>query len=270
MSKETTPNINKYKGIAIASATLLFCIIYFGFSLTDNKKKSKLDKERVLISEVTGPETLNKEAKVTLSSDTLTLIDRLEHLTEGKDTVSITDNLKRLSGIWYSQKRYGLAGYYAQRVASIEEKAESWSIAGTTFAAGVKLLGEGKEKEFCTGRAIKAFEHAISLAPDVTAHRMNLASIYTDVPPKDNPMKGIQMLLEMNKNEPENIAVMNLLGQLAVKTGQFDKAITRLERSYQLDPKNSQTPCLLSMAYEGAGQHEKAQVMAKNCDRQGL
>lgn len=267
MSKETSSNINKYKGIAIAVAALLFCIIYFGFSLTDKKKKSQLDKERVLVSEVTGPENLLKEAKAGISSDTLSLIGSVEHLTEGKDTIAIIDNLKRLSGIYYSQKRYGLAGYYAQSVAGLEKTAQAWSIAGTTFATGVKLLPEGTEKEFCTGRAIKAFEHAISLQPDVTAHRMNLASVYADVPPKDNPMKGIQMLLEMNKNEPENIAVMNLLGQLAIKTGQFDKAITRLEKSYQLDPKNSQTPCLLSMAYEGAGQHEKAQIVAKNCNQ---
>jgi hypothetical protein len=30
-------------------------------------------------------------------------------------------------------------------------------------------------------------------------------------------MKGIQMLLEMNKNEPDNTSVMNLLGQLVSK-----------------------------------------------------
>jgi hypothetical protein len=267
MTQGPSSNHKNHKRIAIASAALLFCIIYFGFSLTDKNKKSKLDKERALTTEVTGPETLLKEAKTSVSADTLDLIGRVEHLTEGEDTTAITENLKRLSGLWYSQKKYGLAGYYAQQVASIEETAMAWSIAGTTFGVGVKTLPEGTEKEFCTGRAVKAFEHAISLQPEETAHRINLASIYTDVPPKDNPMKGIQMLLEMNKNEPENIAVMNLLGQLAIKTGQYDKAITRLEKSYQTDPKNSQTPCLLSAAYEGAGQHDKAHEIAKLCNQ---
>jgi len=73
----------------------------------------------------------------------------------------------------------------------------------------------------------------------------------------------------MSKSEPENITVMNTLGELAIKTGQWDKAITRLEKSYQLDPKNRETPCLLSMAYEGAGQHEKAHEIAKLCNQKG-
>ena len=80
-------------------------------------------------------------------------------------------------------------------------------------------------------------------------------------------MKGIQMLLEMNKNEPDNTSVMNLLGQLAIKTGQYDKAVQRLEKSYQTDPDNPQTPCLLSMAYEGLGQHEKAHDWASKCSQ---
>jgi hypothetical protein len=56
-----------------------------------------------------------------------------------------------------------LAGYYAQKVAELEDNPQAWSIAGTSYGAGVKLLAEGSEKEFCVGRAIKAFEHAISL-----------------------------------------------------------------------------------------------------------
>lgn len=60
---------------------------------------------------------------------------------------------------------------------------------------------------------------------------------------------------------------MNLLGQLAIKTGQYDKAVQRLEKSYQTDPDNPQTPCLLSMAYEGLGQHEKAHDWASKCSQ---
>lgn len=265
MSKASSSGMSKYKGIAIASAVLLFGIIYFGFSITDKRKKSQLDKERALMTEATGPEALLKEAREHASKDTLELAGRLEHMAEGKDSVVTLENLKRLSGIWYAQKRYGLAGFYAQRVAEIEKTALAWSIAGTTFGTGVRALPEGSEREFCAGRAAKAFEHAISLEPAEVVHRINLATIYTDAPPKDNPMKGIQMLLEMNKNEPDNIAVINLLGHLAIKTGQYDKAIERLEKSYQLDPKNAQTPCLLSMAYEGAGQHEKAHELARLC-----
>ncbi|MCO6460522.1 MAG: tetratricopeptide repeat protein [Saprospiraceae bacterium] len=265
MSKAGPPHITLQKWIAIGAAVLLFCILYFGFSLVDKKKKKEMDKVRSLTTEATSPEALLKEAKANISHDTLELTDRLEHFSKEGDTIAMTDNLKRLSGIWYSQKRYGLAGYYAQKVAEIEDTPQAWSITGTSFATGVKTLAEGPERDFCISRAIKAFEHAISLEPSVTAHRINLASIYVDAPPKDQPMKGIQMLLELNKNEPDNTSVLNLLGQLAIKTGQYDKAVKRLEKSLEINPDNPQTPCLLSMAYEGTGQHEKAHAMAEKC-----
>lgn len=255
------------KVLSLVIAAALFCLIYFGFSTVDRNKKVEMDRQRVLTAEVTGPEMLLKEAKSVLSSDSLALIGQLEHLTEGApaDTAAFVSNLKRLSGLWYNQSRYGLAGIYAQKVAEIEQNAEAWSIAGTTYGIGVKMPRSEKEKEFCAGRAVKAFEHAISLEPEQTLHRVNLASIYTDVPPQDNPMKGIQILLDLNDKEPDNTSVLNLLGHLAIKTGQFDRAIERLEHSYEINPTNVQTPCLLSLAYEGAGQHEKAHNMAEKC-----
>ncbi len=265
MAKNRPTEISRQKKIALGSAILLFCILYFGFSLTDKKEKARKDKERTLITEATGPEALLKEARSGTSGDTLELVDRLQHATEGDDTTAVLDNLKRLSGVWYSQRRYGLAGYYAEKVSEIEKTATAWSIAGTSYGTGVKLLPEGSEREFCVGRAARAFEKAISIEPDATIHRVNLAALYADAPPKDDVMKGIKMLLELNKKEPDNTAVINLLGQLAIKTGQYDKAIARLEESYKIDPKNPQTPCLLIMAYEGAGQHEKAHELAEKC-----
>ena len=265
MANNRPTGISRQKKIALGSAILLFCILYFSFSLTDKKAKARKDKERSLITEATGPEALLKEARLSASGDTLELVERLQHATEGKDTANILDNLKRISGIWYSQRRYGLAGYYAEKVAELEKTATAWSIAGTSYGMGVKVLSEGSEREFCAGRAAKAFEKAISIEPDATIHRLNLAAIYADAPPKDDVMKGIKMLLDLNKKEPGNTAVINLLGELAIKTGQFYKAIERLEESYRIDPDNPQTPCLLSMAYEGAGQHEKAHELAEKC-----
>ena len=74
------------------------------------------------------------------------------------------------------------------------------------------------------------------------------------------------MLLSLNKKHPENISVLNLLGQLAIKTGQHDKAIARLEKALTLDGKNKQTICLLAQAYQAAGQAAKASEMEKLCN----
>jgi hypothetical protein len=105
MANNRPTGISRQKKIALGSAILLFCILYFSFSLTDKKAKARKDKERSLITEATGPEALLKEARLSASGDTLELVERLQHATEGKDTANILDNLKRISGIWYSQRR---------------------------------------------------------------------------------------------------------------------------------------------------------------------
>jgi hypothetical protein len=75
--------------------------LYFGFSLTNKKKKLELDKTRALTTEATSSEALLKEAKAAVSHDTVELIDRLEHFAKEGDTSSMVDNYKKLSGLWY-------------------------------------------------------------------------------------------------------------------------------------------------------------------------
>jgi hypothetical protein len=76
MSKAGPSRISFQKNIAIGAAVLLFCILYFGFSLTNKKKKLELDKTRALTTEATSSEALLKEAKAAVSHDTVELIDR--------------------------------------------------------------------------------------------------------------------------------------------------------------------------------------------------
>jgi uncharacterized protein HemY len=59
--------------------------------------------------------------------------------------------------------------------------------------------------------------------------------------------------------------VYNALGRLAIKTNQWQRAIERLEKSWSLDKKNPNTPCLLAKAYEGAGNIAKATEFATLC-----
>jgi len=96
-------------------------------------------------------------------------------------------------------------------------------------------------------------------------HQVNLALVYAENPPADNPMKAVLLLRDLEKKHPDNASVYNALGRLAIKTGQWERAIERLEKARSLDPKNPNTPCLLSRAYDGAGQADKAAEFAKLC-----
>ena len=78
-------------------------------------------------------------------------------------------------------------------------------------------------------------------------------------------MKGILMLRDLIEKEPENVLVLSTLGRFAIQTGQFEKAIERLEKAISLDPKNNKANCLLAQAYQGVGNAEKAAEYANIC-----
>ena len=258
--------MSRFQLLVILSFVFLLGVLYFGFS-TKTELQSKEAQSRALSIESTGIQTLLSDAKSTLSPEQIVKIQGLEQQvkdsSEEKD--SKIESLKELSGRWYEYKHPAIAGFYAEEVAEMEENDEAWSIAGTTYAIGLKQSKEEKVRSYCLGRAVKSFENAISLNPSNVDHQVNLAICYTDSPPQDNPMKGILMLVDLNKKHPENVGVLTNLGRLAIQTGQYEKAVQRLEKAVSIETENPGPICLLAEAYQGLGKNEEAMTFLKKC-----
>lgn len=267
--------MTKLQRIVILIAFGLFLLLYFGvntpfFGLSSKSNEQRqLEKTRSLQAESTDISVLLKNAKSALSSAQSGRVFLLEQeLAESEEDSLRIVQFQRLSGTWYDLGHPAIAGYYAQEVADIAGTAESWSIAGTTYTICLQQTTEEKIREYCSGRAISALENAISLEPDELAHQVNLSLVYTENPPPGNPMQGILMLRELNEAHPNNVLVMNTLARLAIQTGQFDRAIQRLERSLELDAENQATYCLMAAAYRGAGNEAGAAEFAARCNAQ--
>lgn len=257
--------MTRLQWICIGSAVLLFFVLYFGCERKP-LNVSALEKSRALSAESTDINILLQEARAALKPEEKNKLLLLEQeLSEALEDSVRVGLLQQLSGTWYNAGHYAIAGYYAQEVATVDETEDSWSIAGTTYTICIQRTQEERIRDFCTGRAIAAFENAISLAPANVRHRVNLALCYAENPPADNPMKGIQMLLDLNQNEPENVLVLNTLARLAIRTGQYDRAIARLEKAIVIEPDNLNSVCLLAQAYEASGNVVKAEEFDAAC-----
>ena len=138
---------------------------------------------------------------------------------------------------------------------------ERWSIAGATFFGGISTATDPVLKKFCTEKAIRAFENAYSINPANIAHKVNLALCYAENPPPEEPMKGPLLLLELDKQNPGEPAVLLALARLALKTGQYDKALARLQSVLKVEPENNRAICLLPEAYNGLGNTAEAETV---------
>ena len=184
--------MSKYQIFTVAGALLLFMILYFGFDTIPQKQKS-LEKSRMLNVESTGISNLIKDAYTKMDEEQKSIIEAMNLDIEKSrlDTLKKIQVLKSLSGTWYEMGFPSIAGSYAEDIALIEKTEGAWSMAGTTYAICVKNTEDIKIKDYCSKRAIKAFESAISINPESIEHRVNHAICYVDHPNQDNPMQGI-------------------------------------------------------------------------------
>jgi len=256
---------NKEQAYYIIGAIVLFAVLYFGFDAKPSSQKA-LEKSRAINTQEYDITTYQAEAKKSLQKDDIEYLDMLEAQVAhaGQDTARI-NTLKQLSGYWYKLKNPVMAGLYAKQIAESESTGTSWSITGTTFASGLQMELDDKLKLFARNQALDAFEKAISLEPGVIDHRVNQALCYIEVPEAGEPMKGIQMLAGLATSYPESAAPPYQLARLAVKTGQYERAQTRIEQALKLEPKDQRIACLAVDIYTALNKPLEANKAAEVC-----
>ncbi len=259
--------MNRQQIIVVASAVALFFILYFGCDVQSKEQKT-FETARTLTGATMDIAALKKEASKALNPAQAAEIESLTQKSDSKDPSPTNRDastvLKQLSAAWHNAGHDEMAAHYAEKVAELEKTDEAWSIAGANYFLALQKIEDKPLREFCANQAAKAFQNAASLNPTKLDHRINLALCYTENPPQDNPMKGILLLRELDTQNPENIAVNSQLARLAIKTGQFDRAIGRLEKVLTKEPNNPKLVCLLAEAYAGA-KNSKAGEMTQKC-----
>lgn len=265
MATTTKHGLSKGQWIVIGSAAALFLLLYFGFS-TKSPEHKKLEGVRSQNMEATSIQNLLNEAGKELKQEAMAVLHALEaDLRTVEDDSARVPVYEALSRFWYEQEEYSIAGHYAEQIAEILETEESWSIAGTTHALAIQMEQSDERRNYSFKKAVNAFESAISLQPDNPAHQLNLALCYTEIPPEDNPMKGIQMLLQLQESNPEYVGVKIALARLAIRTGQYERALERLTQAQEIDPTDTRIPCLMSEVHKALGNSAEAEKYEFDC-----
>lgn len=253
--------MRKAQYIALLFAVLLAAVLHFGFD-----KKTPAQKEAVLkrelLSEVLNMDNLIQKRKKELDQNELTGINILEGRLQDSSNINI---LRELSGQWFSLGYPEVAGFYAKTIAEELNTSESWGIAGTTYMYGVRKYEDQTLRTYCRDNAERAFENAISLDTDNISHMVNLAVLRAEVPHPDNPMLGIQMLLDLNRDNPENTTVLMTLARFGMQTGQYEKVKERLLKVLELEPENSSARCMLGRVHEALGNAAEAMPLLEFC-----
>jgi len=245
--------------------TCLFGGLYFGCS-TKTEEQKDLEKSRAQNLELISIERIISENRDKISvrakADLMLLEEKLNHLDSDTSKIEV---YKSLASLWYAEGQALISGHYAEQIAIKQDDHQSWSIAGSTYAIAGQRSEDETEKKHAVIKSRACFEKALSIESENIDNKINLALSYVDLPDQGNPMKGILMLIDLNKKFPGNPSVLFQLGRLALGTNQLEKAVERLSEVVKIDKNRFEAYCLLAEAYEKLGDTEKAKEASKNC-----
>ncbi|HEY0262575.1 MAG TPA: tetratricopeptide repeat protein [Chitinophagales bacterium] len=212
------------------------------------------------------------------SSEKNTGFDFEAYLKKVNANVTNQDTLKLMED-WQKSENYdALALLYHQKGESVAEahftelaarktgNLAQLEHAGDLFEATSAISNSDEMKAYMIDRAVASYNQVFAVDTANVPLKMKLAATFIEQ--GTNPMQGIGMLLDIVKKDPKNADAQLMLGKFAIMSGQFEKAIERLEKVISLRPRSNDALFLLAIAYENNGNKNKALEILERCKKQ--
>ncbi len=189
-----------------------------------------------------------------------------KELAATSDSTKMAANFLRIAHIWEINKFSPAAAYFGAKAAKLENSEKKLNFAGQFFLELMHSDGNPEAMQLWeANEAIACFKRSLEIDPGNDSTKVLLASTYIDG--TGETMQGVQMLLALTREKPDYLPANLLLGRLAIKSGQFDKAIKRYEGILQKYPDNSEALYFMAEAYKGKGDKQKAIELFEKCKK---
>lgn len=177
-------------------------------------------------------------------------------IAQQKDSAAMVPFYDQAAAIWREHHQPAMFAWTTAQSARLAQSEKKLSFAGQFFLELMHDAGTPAVQAWAAQGAVNCLSQAVDLNPDDDTARLALATAYVEG--TGAPMSGISILRDMVAKNPNHIPANVLLGRLSIQSGQWQKAVERLELVKSLDPKNREALYFLGEAYRGAGQKEKA------------
>ena len=238
--------------IAVLVAAL-FSLNIKGLQKEEASKPTPAAKEQAVVA--LSLEQVSESAKQTINASLAAEITSLETALKNADEPSKLALYKQLAQKWDDVNVATPSAFYKELVAQTESSYENWVIAGDQLTTAYQTTQDSTSQPALVQKAITAYQAALKLNPASLDAKTGLGTAYVSGTP--NPMQGITLLLEVVKQDPKNIKANTNLGLFAMRSGQFDKAVTRFKTVIEQKP-DPEAWFYLATSYENLGQNKDA------------
>ncbi|MEJ5993644.1 tetratricopeptide repeat protein [Pedobacter sp. Du54] len=221
----------------------------------DAKPKAGVEAASSTVSSFTI-EDASASAKDLISANSAKEISALESAYKSASGSDQLVQAKQLAQKWDDVEQAVPSAMYLEVVANNEPSLTNWLEAGTRFLKGFDNSIDNDVRSALLLKANASFTKAMAIDSTNTDAKTGLG--ITIVNGMGAPMEGIMMLREVVAKEPKNLKANMNLGVFAIKSGQFDKAITRFNTIITTIKATPDAYFYLATAYEKLGKNTEA------------
>lgn len=197
-------------------------------------------------------DTLLLQAKKSLKPDQLIWINNLENsITRGDVKGQQLNVYHQLSHFWKDSARFFEPyAWYEAEGARLENSEKSLTFAARLFLDDLQNDQLDNRRMWKALQAKDLFERSLKINPDNDSAKVGLGACYLFGNITSNPMEGIAKIREVVQKDSTNVYAQLTLVKGSMLSGQFDKAISRLETVIKLQPGNWESLLLMADLYE--------------------
>lgn len=152
--------------------------------------------------------------------------------------------------------------YFISEAAKLDNSEKNLTFAAQLFLSAVRAEQDNAKMDWESDEAIMFFEKAIELNPNNDDLKIGLGSCYIFGKGRSGDpqqtMRGVQELLGVVRKDSNNLKAQLVLGIGGYVSGQYDKAIVRLLKVVDREPKNLEAIAFLADTYAAKGMKEDA------------
>ncbi len=169
----------------------------------------------------------------------------------------------RLADFWKDSIRsFEPYVYYLSEAAKLDKSEKNLTFAAQLILGNLRGEQDEAKLNWKAEQAIALFEKAIELNPNNDDLKVGLGSCYVFGKGRfgkpEETMKGIQQLLAVVRKDSANMKAQMMLGVGGYVSGQYDKAIERLQKVVTAQPDNLEAIAFLADAYAAKGDKTEA------------
>lgn len=239
---------------------LVIALFMFGKTVPDKKIISPAQNQAENIEQGISVDSLITAAKKQLTEDQIVRLNTLENSISRGDVKDQKIRIyHQLAHFWYDTANiFDPYAWYMAEAARLENSEKNLTFAAQLFLDNLQRDDVPERRKWKALQAKDLFERSLKLNPANDSAQIGLGACYIFGGISPMPMEGILKVKAVADRDSTNVYAQLTLAKGSIISGQYDKAISRLETVNRIEPDNIDALLLMADVYESTGDKKNA------------